>query len=802
MKNRLALYCFYDRDGIVDDYVIYFLRELRKTVSKICCVVNGKLTDKGRKALEKCSGEVIERANEGLDAGAYAFFVKSRYDEIKSYDELIFCNNSFFGPLYPLADVFSEMDRREKHYDFWGMTIHPRAEGVIHKSQKLPYVNEHIQSYFIVFTKKVTNSEVFINFFRNLPEIHEFYEAVCLYELEITRALAGAGFTYGSLVRNDGLPQANSTILYPDILIREKKFPFIKRKVFIEDYSVFFDIGRAENAERCLDYVREHTQYDEGLVWQHILRTEKMSVLRQNLNLCYIPDDSEVRLPQPSGLKAAAVCYLESPSDAEECVPFMGNAAGLADLYFVSGKKEALDAARKCSESLSLASAKFIPKPDRGGELSAWLIASAPLFGSYDCLCFVHGVKELHLRNAQMTHDCFRMFIGSMLFSGSYVRNVISLFESHPRLGLAVMPPLNFGPFYEKCGRMSPGTRDYLTDLLRALRIDAPFDETPVAPAGGMFWCRTAALRKIFSRRWSYEDLPEEPLPEDGTIAHALELLPPFSAQAAGYYSAWIDPKSAASACLNNLYWIERNLSAKLSCTYGASGLRQLLRNIGSVRKQLSFRKRSFMKRLRGTWDAFSYARRHKALKRALEKDHEEFLEFLSGRKDLWDAEYYLRENPDIAETGLTPLEHYMSKGWLENRNPSEGLRTNVYLRVNPDCRLLGVSPLEHYYVCSRKRKVFRSYGELRDYLSRNGVLILKISPRFDPEYYTERCRRKHGFLPDGFEPYSYYLEHGSEESVKPGPRFRVHRYFHLFPDIVTYGICPVAHYELIGRYV
>ena len=45
MKNRLALYCFYDRDGIVDDYVIYFLRELRKTVSKICCVVNGKLTE-------------------------------------------------------------------------------------------------------------------------------------------------------------------------------------------------------------------------------------------------------------------------------------------------------------------------------------------------------------------------------------------------------------------------------------------------------------------------------------------------------------------------------------------------------------------------------------------------------------------------------------------------------------------------------------------------------------------------------------------------------------------------------------
>ena len=802
MKNRLAVYCFYDRDGVVDDYVVYFLRELRKNVSRICCVVNGKLTDGGRTALEECSDEVIERANEGLDAGAYAFFVKSRYDEIKSYDELIFCNNSFFGPLYPLADVFSEMDGRKEKYDFWGMTIHPKADGVIHKSQKLPYVNEHIQSYFIVFTKKVTNSEIFVNFFRNLPKIHEFYEAVCLYELEITRVLSEAGFSYGSLVDNNGLPLANSTILYPDILIRDKKFPFIKRKVFIEDYSVFFDIGRSQNAERCLDYVREHTPYDESLIWQHILRTTKMSALRQNLNLCYIPDSSRApELPAASG-KAAVICHIESPSDVPECVSFAKNAAGIADLYFVSGKEETLDAARESAESLAPASVKFIPKQDRGCSLSAWLIACAPLFRKYRYLCFVHGPEELHLRNAQMTHDCFRMFIESMLFSESYVRNVISLFESHQRLGLAVMPPLNFGPFYESCGRMAPGTREYLLDLLRTLRIDVPFDDSPVAPAGGMFWCRTAALRTMFCRKWSYDDLPEEPLPEDGTIAHALERLPAFAAQAAGYYSAWIEPRSAASAYLNNLCYIERQLNSKLCSTYGISGLKQILQNIGRVSKQLSFRKRSFMKRLRGSWDAFRYARRHKALKRALEKEHEEFLEFLSGREDLWDSEYYLRENPDIAETGLTPIEHYMTKGWLENRSPSEGLRTNVYLRVNPDCRLLGVSPLEHYYICSRKRRVFRSFQELRLFISEHGTEILRNSSKFSPDYYTRCYKKKHGFLPDGFEPYAAYLEHGAEENVKPGPGFRVHRYFRRFPDIRTYGICQVAHYELVGRYL
>ena len=802
MKNRLAVYCFYDRDGIVDDYVIYFLKELRKTVSRICCVVNGKLNDNGRKSLQGYADEVIERANEGLDAGAFAFFVKSRYDDIRTYDELVLCNNSFFGPLYPLSDVFSEMYGRPEKYDFWGMTIHPRADGVIHKSQKLPYVNAHVQSYFIVFTKKVINSEVFINFFRSLPEIHEFYEAVCLYELELTHVLSEAGFSFGSLVDNDGLPKANSTILYPDLLIKEKKFPFIKRKVFIEDYSVFFDIGRSRNAERCLDYVREHNSYDEALIWQHILRTEKMSVLRQNLNLAYVLGTSSAPELLNPVRKAGVICYIDSLSDAAECVSFVANAGGMADLYFVSGKNETLDAVRKSAEASSLDSAKFVSKPDKGSDLSAWLIACAPLFDSYDYLCFVHGTKELHLRNVQMTHDCFRMSVEGMLFSKAYAVNVLNLFESHPRLGLAVMPPLNFGPFYQAGYRMADGTRDYLLDLMKVLRLDVPFDENPVAPCCGMFWCRTAALRKIFGRKWSYDDLPEDPLPDDGTVVHALELIPQFAAQASGYYSAWIQPDAGAASYLNNLYWIDSKLNGKLFETYGVSGLNQLLRNIGRISKKLSHARHSCAIRLRGAWDAFRYGQRHAAAARLLERERKNFVEFISARKDLWDPDCYLKENPDIAETGLSPLEHYMKEGWKENRNPSEALRTNVYLRVNPDCRLLGVSPLEHYYICSRKRKVFCSYAELREFISEHGAEILRNSSKFDPGYYTERCRKKHGYLPEGFDPYSYYLEHGAEETVKPSSGFRVHRYFNMFPDIMTYGICQVAHYELIGRYL
>ena len=82
------------------------------------------------------------------------------------------------------------------------------------------------------------------------------------------------------------------------------------------------------------------------------------------------------------------------------------------------------------------------------------------------------------------------------------------------------------------------------------------------------------------------------------------------------------------------------------------------------------------------------------------------------------------------------------------------------------------------------------------------GTEILKRSSKFDPDFYTKCCRNRHGYLPDGFDPYAYYLEHGAEETVSPCSGFGVHRYLDRFPDLRTYGICPVVHYELIGRYL
>ena len=46
--KRLIAYFIYDKQGIVDDYIIYMLCALKEHSSEIAVVVNGKLTSESR----------------------------------------------------------------------------------------------------------------------------------------------------------------------------------------------------------------------------------------------------------------------------------------------------------------------------------------------------------------------------------------------------------------------------------------------------------------------------------------------------------------------------------------------------------------------------------------------------------------------------------------------------------------------------------------------------------------------------------------------------------------------------------
>ena len=66
-------------------------------------------------------------------------------------------------------------------------------------------------------------------------------------------------------------------------------------------------------------------------------------------------------------------------------------------------------------------------------------------------------------------------------------------------------------------------------------------------------------------------------------------------------------------------------------------------------------------------------------------------------QSDLFDANWYLEQYPDVAEHGLDPAEHYFHFGVSEGRDPGPDFDTIWYMKTYPDVSETGFNPLVHY---------------------------------------------------------------------------------------------------------
>jgi hypothetical protein len=67
-----------------------------------------------------------------------------------------------------------------------------------------------------------------------------------------------------------------------------------------------------------------------------------------------------------------------------------------------------------------------------------------------------------------------------------------------------------------------------------------------------------------------------------------------------------------------------------------------------------------------------------------------------------FDAVYYVGANPDVAELGGDPLDHFLSSGWREGRDPNTNFSVRDYLETYPDIDEAGINPFVHYLSSGR----------------------------------------------------------------------------------------------------
>ena len=143
--KRIGIFLFFDKNGIVRDYVIKLIKKMKPFYSDFCIVVNEYLTEDGQKILTKLCDKLIVRKNIGMDVMAYKEAIESYgYDKLSDYDELLLMNYTIFGPFYDLTDMYNEMDKRD--CDLWSIFKWPTF-----KNYKDPtsLICNHLPSFFI-----------------------------------------------------------------------------------------------------------------------------------------------------------------------------------------------------------------------------------------------------------------------------------------------------------------------------------------------------------------------------------------------------------------------------------------------------------------------------------------------------------------------------------------------------------------------------------------------------------------------------------------------------------------------------
>lgn len=67
------------------------------------------------------------------------------------------------------------------------------------------------------------------------------------------------------------------------------------------------------------------------------------------------------------------------------------------------------------------------------------------------------------------------------------------------------------------------------------------------------------------------------------------------------------------------------------------------------------------------------------------------------SQSGLFDHEWYLTQNPEVAKAGIDPLDHYLETGGREGRDPSPRFNTAYYYEINKEARQQGINPLLHF---------------------------------------------------------------------------------------------------------
>lgn len=303
--RRLCLFAGYDRDGLVDDYVVAYVRELAR-FADVYYMADGEMQPGQLERLAPyVKGAWAERHGK-YDFGSYSELVaRIGWDAIGGYDELLFVNDSCYL-LRSLDDVFARMDARP--CDWWGLQatkgiaatrrkasnrfrmpipMDTVRAGMLESFEREYTYDFHVGSYFVAYRKPVLEDAAFRRLIDGIAPQASKRNLILKYEIGLTRHLIARGHAFDTFI--GALYPFHPVYTNWYFRLLDEGFPLLKRYLLSENHYAVPRLYRW--AERVLQKV---PGADIETIQRNLDRVVDPERLRTNLfhGTSRLPDDA------------------------------------------------------------------------------------------------------------------------------------------------------------------------------------------------------------------------------------------------------------------------------------------------------------------------------------------------------------------------------------------------------------------------------------------------------------------------------------------------------------------------------
>lgn len=252
-QKYACIFVHYDKDSQISADCVHHIEKL----SEYCdlffvssCEFLETLPEEIEKIKPFCR-QILIRNNSGYDFGCWSHVIRKNYSQLCEYEGILLANDSNWGPLHDFSDTFSKISHLFAEVDFLGLT-----------SSTTP--SWHLQSFFVMYSKKVFSSSYFKQHWFNIGILNSKFDIIMTYEVDWCTRLKRLGFT-GTSLYGDSSTANNPTHVDWKRLIKNN-YPYLKKEL-VRDNPLRIDLSELPNIlssyeknwkEWLLDYLKRY----------------------------------------------------------------------------------------------------------------------------------------------------------------------------------------------------------------------------------------------------------------------------------------------------------------------------------------------------------------------------------------------------------------------------------------------------------------------------------------------------------------------------------------------------------------